>query len=97
VTAGGGSVALVFNDRSRDPRNKLIEVTLAGSQSGSRRRSQVISKFASNFDDAFFGRGSFAGDYLNVAMDEEGWAHAVWTCVAPGKKDSDICMESRAT
>ena len=91
VAANGNRVAVVFNDRSGDPNNKLIDTNLARRSEGG-WQTQRISAFSSNFDNAFFGSGAFAGDYINAAVDSGGTVHAVWTCVAPGKQDSDICM-----
>jgi len=92
VAAGGGTVAVLFNDRSYDPANKLVDVTLARSGGGGIWRARRIDAAPSNFDNSFFGTGNFAGDYIDVAVDQTGTWHAVWTCVAPGKNDSDICI-----
>ena len=91
VAANGDHVAVVFNDRSGDPNNKLVATSLAKKRNHDDWDTRVISDFSSNFDNAFFGAGTFAGDYINLALDSAGKAHAVWTCVAPGKFDSDIC------
>ena len=93
VAANGNRVAVVFNDRSGDPNNKLVDTNLARRSEGG-WQTQRISAFSSNFDNAFFGLGSFAGDYINAAIDSGGGVHAVWTCVVPGKQDSDICMNN---
>jgi hypothetical protein len=93
VAANGNRVAVVFYDRSGDPNNKLIDTNLARRSEGG-WQTQRVSAFSSNFDNAFFGLGAFAGDYINAAVDGSGGVHAVWTCVAPGKQDSDICMNS---
>ena len=93
VAANGNRVAVVFYDRSGDPNNKLIDTNLARRSEGG-WQTQRISAFSSNFDNAFVGTGAFAGDYINAAVDSGGGVHAVWTCVAPGKQDSDICMNS---
>jgi len=93
VAANGNRVAVVFYDRSGDPNNKLIDTNLARRSEGG-WQTQRISAFSSNFDNAFLGTGAFAGDYINAAIDSGGGVHAVWTCVAPGKQDSDICMNS---
>jgi len=94
VAANGNRVAVVFNDRSGDPNNKLIDTNLAQRSEGG-WQTRRISAFSSNFDNAFFGLGSFAGDYINAAIDSGGGVHAVWTCVVPGKQDSDICMNKQ--
>lgn len=93
VAANGNRVAVVFNDRSGDPNNKLVDTNLALRSEGG-WQTRRVSAFSSNFDNAFFGSGAFAGDYINAAIDSGGGVHAVWTCVAPGKQDSDICMNS---
>lgn len=92
VAANGSRVSVVFYDRSGDIYNKLIDTRLAGKSGRGGWGSNLISTFSSNFDNAFFGGGNFAGDYINAAMDSAGQTHAAWTCVAPGKQDSDICM-----
>jgi hypothetical protein len=92
VAANGNRVAVVFNDRSADPNNKLVDTSLALRSEGG-WHTRRISTFSSNFDNAF-ANGAFAGDYINAAVDGAGTVHAVWTCVVPGKLDSDICMHS---
>ena len=94
VAANGNQVAVVFYDRSGDPNNKLIDTNLA-QRSEEGWQTRRISAFSSNFDNAFFGTGSFAGDYINAAIDSGGQVLAAWTCVTPGKQDSDICMNNR--
>ncbi|GAC1299633.1 MAG: hypothetical protein NVSMB15_07640 [Steroidobacteraceae bacterium] len=93
VAAGGGQVVVVFNDRSYQPGNKLVDVTLARLGHEGEWQASRIAAAPSNFDNAFFGIGAFAGDYIDVAVDDTGTWHAVWTCVAPGKNDSDICIK----
>lgn len=92
VAAGAsGEVSVVFYDRSGDPGNKLTHTRLVRSADGGDTwSSTVVSDFASNFDDSFFGDGGFIGDYLGNAIDDTGASHPAWTAVVPGKQDSDV-------
>jgi len=84
-------VSVVFYDRSGDAKNKVAQTTLATSSNGGATwTTQVVSDFASNFDNAFFGLGTFIGDYTGNAIDDAGASHPVWTGVIPGKQDSDV-------
>jgi hypothetical protein len=86
-------VDVVYYDRRQDPSNKLAHTFLGRSDtSGLTWRDQQVSSFASNFDNAFFGLGSFIGDYNGLAISGRGVSFPVWTGVIPGKMDSDIFM-----
>jgi hypothetical protein len=83
-------VSVVFFDRRYDPGNKLADATLARSSNGGFGwRARKVSKFSSNFDNAFAG-GRFIGDYNGNTIDSAGNSHPVWTGVIPGQFESDI-------
>ncbi len=92
-TAGAAPtrVDVVFYDRRNDANNHLAQTFLARSTDGGITWTEkVVSNFASNFDNAFFGRGTFIGDYINMAIATDGAAYAAWAGVAPNRRDSDI-------
>jgi hypothetical protein len=95
---GAGHVSVVFYDRSSDGGNKLAATSLIQSSNGgaSWPKTSTVSDFASNFDDAFFGDGSFIGDYNGNVIDSDGASHPVWTGVTPAKQDSDIFAKTVA-
>jgi hypothetical protein len=92
IAAGAaGRVSVVYYDRSASATNKLATTRVATSATGGSSWTEVVvSDFASNFDNAFFGTGSFIGDYTGIAVDGGGSSHAVWAGVTPGKNDSDV-------
>jgi len=79
--------------------NHLAEVFLAKSTDGGQSWTEsLLSQTPSNLDDAFFGRGVFIGDYINVAV-SGGLVYGLWTGVAASvsgnvfkslRTDSDI-------
>ncbi len=69
--------------------NKLAWTTVSTSSDLAAWKETDAAGFASNFDNAFFGVGSFIGDYINVAV-VNGKVYAVFTGVNTGKNDSDI-------
>jgi hypothetical protein len=86
-----GRVSVLFFDRRYDPGNKLADATLVSSATnGLKWKAKKVSKFSSNFDDAFLGRGSFIGDYNGNTIDSAGNSRPLWTGVVPGKQDSDV-------
>ena len=90
-----GKVGVVFFDRRRDAGNKIARTFLALSRDGGAHfRDFEVSDFGSNFDNAFFGVGSFIGDYNGMAVKPSGEFVPVWTGVRPGKMDSDIFFAS---
>ena len=91
AVAPNGRVDVVFYDRRGDPNDKLAHTFLSRSTDGGTTWSETrVSDFASNFDNAFFGRGDFIGDYNGLAIAGDGTSFPVWTGVKPGKFDSDI-------
>jgi hypothetical protein len=91
VRNSDGRVGVVFYDRRRDTRNKITRTFLAFSDDGGAHfKDFEVSDFGSNFDNAFFGLGSFIGDYNGMAVGPQGSFIPVWTAVRPGKQDSDI-------
>jgi hypothetical protein len=91
AVAPNGRVDVVFYDRRADSANKLSRTFLARSSDGGATWIDMeVSTFASNFDNAFFGSGSFIGDYNGLAIDPDGKSYPVWTGVAPLKMDSDV-------
>jgi hypothetical protein len=90
-----GRVGVVFFDRRRDAGNKIARTFLALSHDGGAHfRDFEVSRFGSNFDNAFFGGGNFIGDYNGMAVKLSGEFVPVWTGVSPGKMDSDIFFAS---
>jgi len=90
-----GRVGVVFYDRRRDAGNKIARTFLALSHDGGAHfRDFEVSRFGSNFDNAFFGGGNFIGDYNGMAVKPSGEFVPVWTGVSPGKMDSDIFFAS---
>ena len=91
VRASDGRVGVVFYDRRRDTKNKITRTFLAFSDDGGAHfKDFEVSDFGSNFDNAFFGLGSFIGDYNGMAVGPHGAFIPVWTAVRPGKQDTDI-------
>lgn len=87
-------VDVVYYDRSSDPMNHVATTVIKRSADGGMTFPMTISASdglaPSNFDNAFFGRGTFIGDYINMAIATNGAAYAAWTGVATGRRDSDI-------
>ncbi len=95
VDPSTGNVYVVYHDRHYDTSpiaNKLARTTLATSTDGGATFStQDIQGFASNFDNSFFGVGSFIGDYNNAVF-SSGHVYAAFTVVQAGKTDSDVAV-----
>jgi len=92
VNDANGQVTFLYHDRRYDTSpvpNKLARTTISTTSDLASYKEVDAAGFASNFDNAFFGTGSFIGDYINVTV-VNGHQYAVFTGVTPGKNDSDI-------
>jgi hypothetical protein len=78
IQADPGSAGwhVMFYDNRNDPGNTLIE-TLLAETSGAGFANNDISTVAWNPNQAFFGSGSFIGDYLGLA-EAPGYEYPIW-------------------